>query len=95
MTLALSLTLAGLALAAPQEAAAAEQVASPFGEVAMPTLAREDLAAWRAYLLPTGSEAAFEELPWRATFADGLRSADEAGMPLLLWVMNGHPLGCT
>ena len=29
------------------------------------------------------------------TFKDGILAADTAGKPLLLWTMNGHPLGCT
>ena len=25
----------------------------------------------------------------------GVLAAEDAGMPLLFWAMNGHPLGCT
>jgi hypothetical protein len=34
-------------------------------------------------------------VPWLASFAEGVRAADAARKPLLLWIMNGHPLGCT
>jgi len=78
--------------------ASTQDAAAPFGEVALPDAARlspAQLAAWHDYLMPTAEETAFESLPWRSTFADGLRDADAVGKPLLLWVMNGHPLGCT
>ena len=69
--------------------------APAFGDVALPTVTAENAAAWREYLRPTEEEAAFEAIPWRPTFAEGLREAGRAERPLLLWVMNGHPLGCT
>lgn len=85
----LTLILAGLSLFP------AAQEESPFGNVAMPALRTDAVESWREYLRPTAEEAAFEAIPWLPTFADGLKAADEAQLPLLLWVMNGHPLGCT
>jgi hypothetical protein len=52
-------------------------------------------AAWRKHVLPDAGELAWRQIPWAATFKDGIAAADAAGKPLLLWVMNGHPLGCT
>ncbi|MGB0951659.1 MAG: hypothetical protein ACPG31_00395 [Planctomycetota bacterium] len=94
LLLALALTLA------PQDPSAesvnvASEASDPFGAVAMPELDRSEYRAWRRYLRPTDEEAAFEAIPWLPTFADGLKAAEEAQLPLLLWVMNGHPLGCT
>ena len=37
----------------------------------------------------------FDSLDWSTTFVDGLRRAEAEDQPLLLWAMNGHPLGCT
>ena len=54
-----------------------------------------DRAAWRAHLLPTDDELAWAALPWLPAFGEGLAAAERAGRPLLLWAMNGHPLGCT
>ena len=51
--------------------------------------------AWAAYLRPAPGEAAWREIPWRTSFRDGLRDAADEGKPLLLWGMNGHPLGAT
>jgi hypothetical protein len=52
-------------------------------------------AEWREHILPDAGELAWQEVPWLTTFKDGIVAADAAGKPLLLWVMNGHPLGCT
>ena len=53
------------------------------------------LAAWRDHILPTREELRWETLPWKQSFGEGLRAASEQAKPLLLYVMNGHPLGCT
>jgi hypothetical protein len=50
---------------------------------------------WRDHILPDLSEMAWNQIPWLSTFHDGIVSADAAQKPLLLWTMNGHPLGCT
>ena len=54
-----------------------------------------DFAAWRKHLEPAGRELRWESVPWLSTFGEGLLAADREGKPLLLWTMNGHPLGCT
>lgn len=53
------------------------------------------VAAWRHFLQPTEEELAWRRIPWLSTFGDGLTEARQARRPLLLWVMNGHPLGAT
>ena len=50
---------------------------------------------WKDFIKPTEKELAWTQIPWRSTFYDGLIDADNSQKPLLLWVMNGHPLGCT
>ena len=50
---------------------------------------------WKDFIKPTEKELAWAQIPWRTTFYDGLIDADKFNKPLLLWVMNGHPLGCT
>ena len=50
---------------------------------------------WQEFIKPTRDELAWAEIPWRSTFYDGLVESDREQKPLLLWVMNGHPLGCT
>ena len=51
--------------------------------------------AWRDHILPHDAEMAWEQIPWLTTFKDGIIAAGAAGKPLLLWTVNGHPLGCT
>ncbi len=53
------------------------------------------VAAWRTHIRPDQKDLTFEIIPWLTTLADGIRAADAEQKPLLLWVMNGHPLGCT
>jgi len=60
-----------------------------------PELRRIDLAEWRVHLLPGEVDMRFARIPWEPTFLDGVRLASEQERPLLLWLMNGHPLGCT
>ncbi|HEX9792497.1 MAG TPA: hypothetical protein VGC54_00795 [Planctomycetota bacterium] len=86
------------ALLAQDPQTPAEQLAAMQAEsAALPGIdpAAHPLAVWRAHLRPSAEELVFESLPWRTSFAAGLRAADAAERPLLLWVMNGHPLGCT
>ena len=50
---------------------------------------------WKNFIKPTKDELAWAQIPWKRTFYDGLIESDREQKPLLLWVMNGHPLGCT
>lgn len=70
----------------------APKVADP---LLRPQLNQATRPLWRDHILAPKTELAWEEIPWRPSFLTGLREAGERGMPLLLWVMNGHPLGCT
>ena len=49
----------------------------------------------REQVLPNKSELAWTQIPWRPSFHEGVADAQVQGKPVLLWVMNGHPLGCT
>jgi hypothetical protein len=53
------------------------------------------LDAWRDFIAPKAEELSWESIPWRATLWGALREAQEQDLPVLLWAMNGHPLGCT
>lgn len=46
-------------------------------------------------LLPTESEQAFREIPWRLNLMEARAAAAAQGRPIFLWIMNGHPFGCT
>jgi hypothetical protein len=51
--------------------------------------------AAREFVLPGEDDLLAETIPWRTTFAQGALEADQQDKPVLLWAMNGHPLGCT
>lgn len=46
-------------------------------------------------VLPTAEELRFKEIGWRTVFWDAVKEAQRTDRPILLWAMNGHPLGCT
>ena len=58
-------------------------------------LSEASFETWRDRILTKDSELLWEKLPWLTTYREGLEQAAAEGKPLLLWVMNGHPLGCT
>ncbi len=64
-----------------------------------PLAAQDDraaaVAACREQVLPTDDELAFDRIGWRTSLAIAALEAGSADRPVLLWAMNGHPLGCT
>ncbi|MBZ0266936.1 hypothetical protein K8I85_02170, partial [bacterium] len=61
----------------------------------IPELSDEVLPLWVDRILPAAAETEWESIPWIPSLREGLRTADAAGKPVLLWLMNGHPCGCT
>ena len=58
-------------------------------------LTAKTFAKWKRYILPTAKQLEWRLIPWRHEFRIALREANEQHKPVLLWAMNGHPLGCT
>ncbi len=83
-------TLLALALAA-LDAPAQAGARTPSGTV--PTA--RNLADWVAFIRPSAKELAYEQIGWRTAFWPAVAEARRLGRPILLWTMNGHPLGCT
>ncbi len=69
--------------------------ATPSRITAHEELAAESYERLRDFIVPSADELAWREIPWRPTFAAAVREAAETDRPILLWAMNGHPLGCT
>jgi hypothetical protein len=44
---------------------------------------------------PQADEEAWNEIPWQSSLWEARRKAAAEGKPILLWEMDGHPLGCT
>ncbi len=59
------------------------------------SITEDNYASIREQILPKQSELAWMQIPWRPSFHEGVAEARAQGKPVLLWVMNGHPLGCT
>lgn len=56
---------------------------------------RAHVDAVAEFVRPAGHELSFEKIAWRNAFWPAVTEARELGRPILLWTMNGHPLGCT
>ena len=55
----------------------------------------QDIDTILGHVLPKEDELAWRAIPWRSTLWDGVRDAHRTRKPILLWAMNGHPLGLT
>ena len=58
-------------------------------------LTQANYATWRDRIMPAKADLAWEQIPWLTTFQSGILQAEQRSLPLMLWTMNGHPLGCT
>ena len=50
---------------------------------------------WGEFIQPSAQELSYERIGWRNKFWPAVEEARRLGRPILLWTMNGHPLGCT
>ena len=48
-----------------------------------------------ALIKPHAAEQKWTEVSWLANLWEARRQAAAQGKPILLWEMDGHPLGCT
>jgi len=55
----------------------------------------ENYRTWLKFIQPDAKEQAYKEIDWRNKFWPAVQEAKQLGRPILLWTMNGHPLGCT
>ena len=58
-------------------------------------LTDDTFAHWRDYVLPSQDELQWMRIGWRTTFWEAMQEGNAHDRPVLLWAMNGHPLGCT
>lgn len=64
-------------------------------QVSAPVPGPDNLDRWLAYIRPKPAELGFEENRWKASFWEAVVESQTSGKPILLWAMNGHPMGCT
>jgi hypothetical protein len=48
-----------------------------------------------ALIKPNATEERWTQIPWRTSLWEARQVAAAEGKPILLWEMDGHPLGCT
>ena len=61
----------------------------------VPVLDDQSFERWRDYLRPQANEECYLQIPWRESFYIAINEARRTDRPILLWAMNGPPLGCT
>lgn len=61
---------------------------------AAPPLGEDDAARLRKIVRPVEGEDPFDTIPWETDLWAARKKAAEKGKPLILWEMDGHPLGC-
>jgi hypothetical protein len=54
-----------------------------------------EFAKGRDLILPSSGERSYRTIAWRASVLRGLVDAQKADRPVMIVLMNGHPLGCT
>jgi hypothetical protein len=79
---AVVLAAAGLALSRPADLPTA------------PPLSDAGVARLRQVVPPAAGEDPFAAIPWETDLWAARQKAAAAGKPILLWEMDGHPLGC-
>jgi hypothetical protein len=55
----------------------------------------QQFAKLHPLLKPQGGEDRWQQIPWMISLWAARQKAAAEGKPILLWEMDGHPLGCT
>ena len=63
-------------------------------EPAKPALSDAEYASALKAVRPVAGEDRFTQIPWLTSLWEARQKAAEQGKPILLWEMDGHPLGC-
>ena len=63
--------------------------------LAAEAIAPADFDDLHALVQPKAEESAWLSIPWRTDLWQAREQAAAEGKPILLWEMDGHPLGCT
>lgn len=53
-----------------------------------------DVDALKELIKPRAEETRWEQIPWRVDLWDARRLAARTGKPIMMWEMDGNPMGC-
>ena len=70
-------------------------LAVPLAACAAEPIAPEQFERLHALIRPQEGEDKWAEIPWMTSLWQARQRAAVEGKPILLWEMDGHPLGCT
>ena len=59
-----------------------------------PTLSDSEYASVLKTVRPAPGDDKFDQVPWLISLWEARKQAAKEGKPILLWEMDGHPLGC-
>jgi hypothetical protein len=65
------------------------------GAPAVDPIRPEQVGRLQALIKPGPGEDRWASIPWLSDLWQARRLAARQGKPILLWEMDGHPLGCT
>ena len=62
--------------------------------ISAPAITPDQFAKLKALIQPDPAEDKWAEIPWLSSLWQAREQAAAEGKPILLWEMDGHPLGC-
>ena len=69
-------------------------ISRSFAGAAAPAVAPEQFGRLHALIKPAAAEEKWTQIPWLVSLWEARQRAAAVGKPILLWEMDGHPLGC-
>jgi hypothetical protein len=68
---------------------------APAADKPPPKLTWDTFDEVKGRTLPTAKELGWQDIPWRSDLGRAVAEAAKKDVPVLVWAMNGDPLGCT
>ena len=62
---------------------------------AKPSITEDQFQRLHTLIKPKAEDAKWEQIPWLSSLWEARKKAAAEGKPILLWEMDGNPLGCT